>query len=236
VLPWAFGAMLAYTMVEVRSFHAVPPVIYDIISAWMLFLLAVAGAWFREHSLRRSWYQQQLLEYQALHDWLTGLPNQRCFESRLRELVDKSTDDGRPLVLLLLDLDGFKPYNDRYGHPAGDEALRRVAAELRRQANAWDAFCARVGGEEFAIVWRGLPLDEVQPLADQLRRSVAALDIPHEAIVRGARLSASGGLAQLDSEVEDADPKRRAAKLERRAEEALHEAKAGGRDRLVSAG
>lgn len=236
VLPWALLAMVAYTVVEVRHFGSSPAVIYDCISTWMLFVLAVTGAWFREYAERRSWYQQHQLEYQALHDWLTALPNRRCFETRLRELVAKASDEARPLTLLLLDLDGFKPYNDRYGYPAGDEVLRRVAGEIQRRNQRLEDFCARIGGEEFAILWLDLPPIEAQARAELIRQSVGEMGIPNEAMLRGGIVSASAGMAQLEVLADDPDPKRLAARLARRAEEALHDAKAEGRDRLVDAG
>lgn len=234
-LPWALLAMVVNTAVEVRAFGTGPSVIYDCISTWMLFLLAVTGAWFREHAERRSWHQQHRLEYEARHDWLTGLTNRGGFETELRERVAQSLDAGRPLWLLLLDLDGFAPYNDRYGHPAGDDVLRQVAVELERRSSPPQEFCARVGGEEFALLWSGLGSGEARERADHVRRSIRALGIPNEAMVRGARLSASAGLAELELDGDDADPKRLAARLQRRAEEALHQAKAEGRDRLVVA-
>lgn len=234
-LPWAVAAMVSFTVVELQTFGSSPAVTYDCISVWMLFLLAITGAWFREYAERSSWYRLHLLEYQALHDWLTGLPNRRCFEDRLRSAVARAVDGERPMTLLLLDLDGFKPYNDRYGHPAGDEVLRRVAAELQRLAGLPGDFCARIAGEEFAVIWSDLPPEAALARAEQLRRSIGALGIANEAMIRGGTLSASGGLAQLVPDSEDPDPKRLAARLARRAEEALHEAKAGGRDRLVAA-
>ena len=232
-LPWAVLAMLLQTRTEFHTFGAKPSVIYDCIACWMLFLLALAGSWFREYAERRSWAQQRQLEYQASHDWLTGLPNRRHFETRLRQLAAAATEDGRPLTLLLLDLDGFKPYNDRYGHPAGDEVLRRVAAEVQRLSARPPAFCARIGGEEFAVLWPDLDLRQAEQHAEQIRRSVGDLGIPHETMMRGGTVTASGGLAQLWVAPGEQDAQALGARLVRRAETALYEAKTEGRDRLV---
>ncbi|MDP3856143.1 MAG: GGDEF domain-containing protein [Stagnimonas sp.] len=234
-LPWALLAMLLGTVVEVWNFESEPAVMYDCISAWMLFLLALAGAWFREAAERRSWSRQRQLEHQARHDWLTGLPNRRDFEAQFQQLAALAVRDGCPLSLLLLDIDGFKPYNDRYGNPAGDEVLRRVAGELQRQAGGAGAFCARVGGEEFAVVLLDFSAPEALQLSESWRASVGALGIPHETMLRGGVVSASAGFAHLDAAAALGDPELLVSSLVRRADIALCEAKAAGRDRLVRA-
>ena len=227
-LPWALLAMLLQTHTEFETFGAKPTVIYDCIACWMLLLLALTGSWFREYAERRSWAQQRQLEHQAGHDWLTGLPNRRHFETRLRQLTAAATEDGRPLTLLLLDLDGFKPYNDRYGHPAGDE--------VQRFSTRPPAFCARIGGEEFAVLWPDLDLRQAEELAERIRLGVGELGIPHEAMMRGGTVTASGGLAQLWVAPGEQDAQALGARLVRRAETALYEAKTEGRDRLVVGG
>lgn len=232
LLPWALLAMVVNTAVELLSFDNDPARLYDNIATWMLFLLVVAGAWFREYAERQNWHQRHRLEYELRHDWLTGLLNRQGFEELLREQVTQAADKGRPLSLMLLDLDGFRPYNDRYGRPAGDAALRHVAIELAQQQGA-ETLCARTGGEEFALLWPGLALDAAREPAELARAAIRRLGIVNEAMLRDEILSASAGLAGLAPDDEDTDPKRLSARLQRHAEEALHRAKAQGRDRLV---
>lgn len=232
LLPWALLAMVVNTVAERYVFESDAARLYDNIATWMLFLLAVAAAWLREYAERQNWYQRHRLEYEVRHDWLTGLLNRQGFEELLREQVSQATDQGQPLSLMLLDLDGFRPYNDRYGRLAGDAVLCRVAAELGRQREGSELICARTGGEEFALLWPGLALEAVREPAEQVRTAIRKLGIVNETMLRGAMLSASAGLAGLQLG-DDTDPKRLSSRLQRDAEEALHQAKADGRDQLV---
>lgn len=233
LLPWVLLAMVANTVIELRTFSNDSARLYDNISTWMLFMLAIAAAWFREYAERQHWHQQHRLEYELRHDWLTGLLNRQGFEEVLRAQVTAAIDQNRPLSLMLLDLDGFGPYNVRYGRLAGDAALRRVAMELARHCQGVEIICARTGGEEFTLLWPGQIPQAVCAPAEQLRAAIRKLGIINEAMLRDALLSASAGLAGLDADGDDTDPKRLSARLQRQAEEALHQAKAEGRDRLV---
>lgn len=97
------------------------------------------------------------LAEQASTDGLTGLANRRCFGERLEEEIAKARRYGTPLSLLMLDLDDFKPFNDRYGHPQGDKALCAVAAILRGSTRAKVDLVARYGGEEFVVLLPSTP-------------------------------------------------------------------------------
>ena len=108
----------------------------------------------------------------ADHDPLTGLINHRAFHKRLEEQSEAARREGRPLGLLLLDLNDFKFFNDAYGHLAGDDVLRRVAEALRAVCRAGDVL-ARFGGDEFALLMPGAGPDEAARAAGLLRQSVA---------------------------------------------------------------
>ena len=103
-------------------------------------------------------------------DTLTGLPNRRAFEERLPVELSRFSRSGRPLSLVLLDLDGFKGVNDRLGHPAGDEVLREVAEILRDSRMSDD--CFRTGGDEFAILMPGTTAEEAGIAARRLAEAV----------------------------------------------------------------
>jgi diguanylate cyclase (GGDEF)-like protein len=103
-------------------------------------------------------------------DALTGLPNRRAFEERLPVELSRFSRSGRPLSLVLLDLDGFKGVNDRLGHPAGDEALREIARILQNSRLADD--CFRIGGDEFAILMPGTTAEEAEIAARRLADTV----------------------------------------------------------------
>jgi diguanylate cyclase (GGDEF)-like protein len=107
----------------------------------------------------------------ALTDSLTGLANRRHFVDRLKEEVARAIRSPRPLALLLLDLDHFKPINDGWGHPAGDQVLRRVAAILRATLR-WTDLIARYGGDEFAALIMETPRRGAIHAAERLRRAV----------------------------------------------------------------
>jgi diguanylate cyclase (GGDEF)-like protein/PAS domain S-box-containing protein len=165
------------------------------------------------------------LRDQSTHDALTGLYNRRYLEETLaRELAraDRSAD---AVALLMIDLDHFKRVNDRFGHAAGDRVLQAVADLLRRHLRAGDVLC-RYGGEEFAVVMPGAGPDLALERAGVLRRAAHAVDLPGPGPTRGG-LSLSVGVAVFP------DHARLAADLVRQADDALYEAKRGGRDRVV---
>ena len=105
-------------------------------------------------------------------DALTGLANRRAFEERLPIELARFSRSGRPLSLVLLDLDGFKGVNDRLGHPAGDEALREVARILKASRVTDDPF--RIGGDEFALLMPGTSAEEAEVAARRLAEAVRA--------------------------------------------------------------
>ena len=125
--------------------------------------------------------------HESRHDPLTDLANRRAYDERLSKEVARSVRYGRPLSLVLIDLDCFKAVNDRDGHPAGDEVLRRVAAILRGTRIADD--CFRVGGDEFALLLPDTPWEGAQRVARRISEQV------REAGLGGGAVGASCGIA-----------------------------------------
>jgi diguanylate cyclase (GGDEF)-like protein len=166
----------------------------------------------------------------AVTDGLTGLYNHRHFHERLVLEAERSTRSGLPLALCMIDVDHFKRYNDAHGHPAGDEVLRQLARLLADGRRVND-FVARYGGEEFAVVLVDTPKLTAYQLAEKLRERVAAHAFQADGRPVGAEapLSISVGVAALPDDAADAES------LVRAADEALYEAKAAGRDRVVVA-
>ncbi len=112
-------------------------------------------------------------------DSLTSVANRRHFDEFIRQEWARGVRNKTPLSLLMVDIDSFKSYNDNYGHQAGDEALRRVAAELSRAVRRQVDFLARYGGEEFVVVLPNTTAKGATRVAEKLRSSVQALHIPH---------------------------------------------------------
>ncbi|WP_108395989.1 diguanylate cyclase [Devosia submarina] len=160
-------------------------------------------------------------------DSLTGLLNRRAFDDTIENEIRRSSRSSAPLSLLLIDVDRFKPYNDHYGHQAGDAALRRVAEILKASLKRPADVAARYGGEEFAAVLPDTDEDGAYLVAEAFRRALAEMRIDHRTSERGY-LTASIGVATYMPEA----GQRSSAELIQVADEALYSAKAAGRDRV----
>ncbi|WP_026380843.1 PleD family two-component system response regulator [Afifella pfennigii] len=163
----------------------------------------------------------------AITDPLTGLHNRRYLDTHLKSLLERSAEAGKPVSVLLFDVDFFKSVNDRYGHDAGDDVLREFSARLKKGVRGID-LAARFGGEEFVVVMPDTDLELASPIAERLRREVEA-----SPFVTGSGLSlpitVSVGLACLEGKNESAES------ILKRADMALYEAKSAGRNRVVQA-
>ncbi|MGL5192461.1 MAG: diguanylate cyclase domain-containing protein [Chroococcales cyanobacterium] len=178
-------------------------------------------------------FEQLQAANQELHrlaslDGLTQVANRRCFDAFLNHEWRRGAQT--PLSLILCDIDYFKPYNDTYGHQAGDECLQRVAAALRQCINPKLELIARYGGEEFAAVLPNTDLKTALELAERLRTQVSGLQIPHAQSQVSAYITMSSGVATLTPSSETSP-----TQLIANADEALYVAKAGGRNRVVCA-
>jgi len=159
----------------------------------------------------------------SLIDPLTGIPNRRSFFEETLKRLDPASNDARPLVVILFDLDRFKKINDQFGHNIGDHVLRIFAEKATQNLRPGDVI-GRLGGEEFAAVLSGIELSTAFALAEQIRIAFgsAARKLDRQAI--GATVSA--GIALLHKSEADIDS------LLARADQALYVAKAQGRDRV----
>jgi diguanylate cyclase len=157
---------------------------------------------------------------EARTDALTGLVNRRALEQTLRRLTTQFREKGTPLSMMLVDVDHFKRLNDTYGHMAGDEVLKSVAASLRKSVRRTD-LVARHGGDEFTILFPGTKMEEATSIAERARQAVRNTPIEHEG--NPVPVTASGGLAEIAVGEE-------APHLVGRADVALYAAKRAGRD------
>ncbi|HEX6096831.1 MAG TPA: diguanylate cyclase [Thermoanaerobaculia bacterium] len=136
------------------------------------------------------------LEALSLEDDLTGIANRRYFERTLADEWNRARRHEQPLALILLDLDHFKDLNDRRGHPAGDDCLRKIGAFLNGSVKRSGEVVARYGGEEFAILLPGVDGDGALRVAEALRDGIERLAIPY-GNGNGRRVTASCGVAAL---------------------------------------
>jgi diguanylate cyclase (GGDEF)-like protein len=171
----------------------------------------------------------QRLEQLSSTDPLTHLANRRQWQQRLRAEWQQALHTGEPIALAMIDIDRFKLYNDHYGHPAGDDCLQRVAAELTSNVRETD-LVARYGGEEFAIVMPRTGTAEAARVAERLRASIAALAEPH-ILADNKIVTVSVGVASLVPERGST-----AEQLLELADVELYRAKHDGRNRIRVAG
>jgi diguanylate cyclase (GGDEF)-like protein len=186
-------------------------------------------------TLNRAVEQVQLrdheLEKLTLRDPLTGLANRRCFDSALDHAWKRATRNGTSVALIMVDVDHFKLFNDTYGHLAGDECLRNIAAAISKRARSADDIVSRYGGEEIAILIPGIDLYDAATMADRVVIEVRNLELPHKA-APSHWVSVSAGLAIMAPIVGGADPHT----LIEAADQALYDAKRSGRNRAVCVG
>jgi two-component system cell cycle response regulator len=165
------------------------------------------------------------METMATTDGLTGLTNHRTFQDRFANLLERASRHGQKIAFLLCDVDFFKKVNDNYGHPTGDEVLRRVARVLGEVARKID-IPARYGGEEFAIVLDGTDVEQARQVAERVRQEISKLVIESE---KGPfQVTMSIGVATFPDDGRD-----RAALIEH-ADHALYHAKHSGRNQVVT--
>jgi diguanylate cyclase (GGDEF)-like protein len=166
----------------------------------------------------------EVVEEQATTDGLTGLVNHRTFQERFSAMLGRAERRSFAVSLLLTDIDHFKKVNDTYGHPTGDEVLRRVAAILKASARKID-IVARYGGEEFAIVLEGTDRAGARQLAERIRQEVSQQTFASSKGNFQGTLSI--GVASYP------DDAREKAEIIGRADQSLYAAKHGGRNRTV---
>jgi len=163
----------------------------------------------------------QRLQFLAHHDALTGLPNRAMFTDRAREAVTHARRHGKTAAFLFLDIDHFKPVNDKLGHEVGDDLLRLVAARLRASVRG-DDFVARIGGDEFCVLLQDIA--EPSEAAAVAQKLVHELGRPYRLGERDIASGASIGIACVPQDGDDA------VTLLRLADDAMYRAKERGRN------
>jgi diguanylate cyclase (GGDEF)-like protein len=191
-------------------------------------LFGASVAYMHEKTSRKRFLEACLLREMVARDGLTGIQNRRMFDQHIARVWQQAVREEMRIAVLLADIDCFKDYNDHYGHQAGDECLRAVAVSLSQCARRPLDFVARYGGEEFAIVLYQASHEYVSEVLTRIQRSIAELNIPHDASRVASRLTVSIGAAFVlpagDRTLEG---------LIQLADEALYCAKEEGRNRVI---
>ena len=176
---------------------------------------------------RRSFLETRAIVELAHQDSLTGTANRRVFDQQLSGLWTQAIEEGRRITILLLDVDHFKAYNDRYGHQAGDEALRQIAGAIKASVARPLDVLARYGGEEFAAVLYDMDGRQARAVAELMRRAVLRLGIEHRGSGPLGRVTISVGVAAVKP-----DRERGPQGALQLADQSLYDAKAKGRNRV----
>jgi diguanylate cyclase (GGDEF)-like protein len=221
-----------YLMVPVTRALATAKAMADGVALLITSLLMGAGlavrSWLRTYMAESA--RNEEIRQQAVTDPLTQLPNRRAFEVSLAQQWSQCWRRRTALSALMIDVDHFKPYNDFYGHQAGDACLRAIAQVLRPSATRQGDLVARYGGEEFVVLLPDTDMAGAHTVAEVLRSRLRALNIPHATSPNGGVVTVSVGVAALVPAAEDD-----AAALISAADKALYEAKNAGRDQVVLA-
>ena len=198
-------------------------------------VIGTVGAYALEHANRTSFLERKLLVEIAELDGLTRLLNRQTFESRVRDAWQRAIKERHAVTVIMVDVDHFKLYNDHYGHQAGDDCLRRVAAAVRSAVAVKPGdFVARYGGEEIIAVLPRRTHEDTHEIAEKIVTTVAALEVPHATSPDHKRVSVSVGAAthlppitaSYDSVVRLADSALYSAKRQGRNQSVVLEARA----------
>lgn len=177
----------------------------------------------------RLTHQRREMEKRAAHDPLTGLYNRRMFEERLSHEFDRAKRYGRPLSVLMIDVDDFKQVNDRYGHDWGDVVLKEVAQALREKTRKSD-IPVRYGGEEFILILPEVPLEGALQAAEKIRQEIKSLKFNPDSVPPFSVTVSVGVASTSGHDYEDGQATVKDADL------ALYRAKRKGKDRVESVG
>jgi diguanylate cyclase (GGDEF)-like protein len=212
----------------VAAFGAVPPHVatYQLFVLFCANLIGGAGCYALERANRMAFLDRRRLADVAMHDGLTGLLNRAALEDQVRRLWQQAARDQLAVSVVLIDLDHFKAFNDRYGHLAGDQCLRDVAAAVRRAARRRPLdLVARYGGEELIAVLFGADRAHAETVSKAVIEAVRELRIPHLGSLTRPYVTASVGAATVEPGSEYVHDV--AVQM---ADRALYAAKASGRD------
>ncbi len=153
--------------------------VYELEGMIVIFILGVAGCYLIETNTRLNWLETKEMQQQLDYDDLTGALNRGKFRMVYRRLFSMAQREQRDISIAIVDIDFFKAYNDHYGHAPGDKCLTLIGNCLNTAADKNGGYCARLGGEEFALLFFGMNFLEAQSLLSRICQDVDALAIAH---------------------------------------------------------
>lgn len=224
------GVVILASFSVAAAMSGVPPELHATSLLYLLIAAAVGATICREveHSYRRRFLEQSLMGELIDRDGMTGLRNRRAFDEHLTRVWKQSLRSHSELSVMMADIDYFKPYNDRYGHQAGDVAIGKVAGVIHEFSRRPLDIAARYGGEEFAIVVYDASYSAVVDMAERLRKAVEALQIEHLGSECSQVVTISIGVGIVHPAID-----RTPQGLVQLADEALYRAKESGRNRIA---
>jgi diguanylate cyclase (GGDEF)-like protein len=195
-----------------------------IIFGWHVIMnrLSLSSIAHRMENERNDFFDQSTI------DELTGLKNRRDFMITFQRSLNHHRPDDKYICIAILDVDHFKDYNDYYGHPKGDDCLRKIGGALKDLQSKMNIYAARIGGEEFALIWFERETANAENVASLINEMIRRLNIPHESSPVAPYVSVSIGVYVVQcSKSNDMN------RLYNKADEALYIAKKDGRNRAV---
>lgn len=200
---------------------------------WLVAGCHVLGAFvayerYRGHAMVETYRRKYVEEVKAAErDPLTKVNNRRGMMRKVVSVWPALEQSHRTVAVMVVDVDHFKKYNDRFGHPMGDKCLCKVAETIQRTVQGYPALVARIGGEEFLAFLHGVSEEQVFELAEQVRKNVEALGMPHSETAKYRNVTISVGVAtdECTGEISFGG-------LYRRADKELYRAKNMGRNRI----
>lgn len=219
---------LLYVAAELAAAMPLPILVN---SSFRIVCTAVVGgfaAYLNERQARHVYLHRILLESYAHRDGLTGIANRRAFDTHAAGVAQQAARERKPITVMIVDADHFKQYNDTYGHLMGDSCLQKLATAITHSVRRPLDLAARYGGEEFVVLWYDVDARRSQQLAAELQARIERLALPHAGSPVAGRVSVSGGIAtRVAGDARPLDD------LLVEADQALYQAKAGGRNRFV---
>lgn len=173
------GLLGCFVVTELQNRGLAGEVLFHVYAMAVVTLIALIGGYVEQYVARENWLRRMLAVEYTERDALTGLLNHRTFHERYGQLFALAQREQRPIMVAMIDIDDFKAYNDRFGHGQGDACLRQVSDAIRTASRRGTDLVARVGGEEFAVVWYGVGEDRVAWGMERLRERVFDEGLAH---------------------------------------------------------